>query len=66
MNRDQIREQARAIAERAKAAAKAAAANAKYASRGVLGDGYVEGTVNGGGTEIQFTTVNGRILIHKK
>lgn len=27
---------------------------------------YVEGTINGGGTEIQFTTFNGRILIHKK
>lgn len=32
----------------------------------VSGDGYVEGTINGGGTEIQFTTFNGRILIHKK
>ena len=27
---------------------------------------FVEGTINGGGTEIQFTTYNGRILIHKK
>ena len=27
---------------------------------------YVEGTINGGGPEIQFTTFNGRILIHKK
>lgn len=29
-------------------------------------DDYVEGTINGGGPEIQFTTFNGRILIHKK
>jgi len=29
-------------------------------------DGYVEGTINGGGPEIQFTTFNGRVLIHKK
>lgn len=29
-------------------------------------DGYVEGTINGGGPEMQFTTFNGRILIHKK
>jgi len=33
--------------------------------RGRLSD-YVEGTINGGGTEVQFTTFNGRILIHKK
>jgi hypothetical protein len=30
------------------------------------GDGAVSGTINGGGPEIQFTTFNGRILIHKK
>lgn len=30
------------------------------------GDGAVNGTINGGGPEIQFTTFNGRILIHKK
>jgi DUF4097 and DUF4098 domain-containing protein YvlB len=30
------------------------------------GDGAVHGTINGGGPEIQFTTFNGRILIHKK
>jgi DUF4097 and DUF4098 domain-containing protein YvlB len=30
------------------------------------GDGAVTGTINGGGPEIQFTTFNGRILIHKK
>jgi hypothetical protein len=29
-------------------------------------DGSVNGTINGGGPEIQFTTFNGRILIHKK
>lgn len=29
-------------------------------------DGAEEGTINGGGTEMQFTTFNGRILIHKK
>lgn len=29
-------------------------------------DDSVEGTINGGGPEIQFTTFNGRILIHKK
>jgi hypothetical protein len=29
-------------------------------------DGAVNGTINGGGPEIQFTTFNGRILIHKK
>jgi DUF4097 and DUF4098 domain-containing protein YvlB len=29
-------------------------------------DGTVNGTINGGGPEIQFTTFNGRILIHKK
>lgn len=29
-------------------------------------DGAVNGTINGGGPEMQFTTFNGRILIHKK
>jgi hypothetical protein len=29
-------------------------------------DRTVRGTINGGGPEIQFTTYNGRILIHKK
>jgi uncharacterized lipoprotein YajG len=29
-------------------------------------DGMQSGTINGGGPEIQFTTFNGRILIHKK
>ncbi len=30
------------------------------------GDGAVNGTINGGGAEMQFTAFNGRILIHKK
>jgi Putative adhesin len=30
------------------------------------GDGSVSGTINGGGTEMQFSTLSGRILIHKK
>lgn len=34
--------------------------------RRVRVDGTVNGTINGGGPEIQFTTFNGRILIHKK
>jgi len=29
-------------------------------------DGVVNGTINGGGPELQFTTFNGRILLHKK
>ena len=29
-------------------------------------DGTEQGTINGGGAEMQFTTFNGRILIHKK
>jgi Putative adhesin len=38
----------------------------RNATRGKRADDYVEGTINGGGPEIQFTTFNGRILIHKK
>ena len=34
--------------------------------RRVRVDGTQSGTVNGGGPEMQFTTFNGRILIHKK
>lgn len=32
----------------------------------IRGDGMQSGTINGGGPEIQFTTFNGRIVIHKK
>jgi hypothetical protein len=32
----------------------------------VLFDRGTNGTINGGGPEMQFTTFNGRILIHKK
>ena len=56
------REIEREVREQAKEAARAA----REASRRAFGGGYVEGTINGGGTEIQFTTFNGRILIHKK
>ncbi len=49
--RDQVRDQVRVKVK-----------SAKYSGR----TDYVEGTINGGGTEIQFTTFNGRILIHKK
>jgi hypothetical protein len=67
VTRDQIRQQARAAMEQARDAMRAASKAAARARDGrVLGDGYVEGTINGGGTEIQFTTFNGRILIHKK
>lgn len=34
--------------------------------RRVRVDGTVYGTLNGGGPEMQFTTFNGRILLHKK
>jgi hypothetical protein len=34
--------------------------------RRVVREGTQEGTINGGGAEMQFTTFNGRILIHKK
>ena len=34
--------------------------------RRVRVDGTQSGTINGGGPEMQFTTFNGRILIHKK
>jgi DUF4097 and DUF4098 domain-containing protein YvlB len=34
--------------------------------RRVRADGNSYGTINGGGPEMQFTTFNGRILIHKK
>ena len=34
--------------------------------RRVRTDGNSYGTINGGGPEMQFTTFNGRILIHKK
>ncbi len=34
--------------------------------RRVRVDSAVRGTINGGGPELQFTTYNGRILIHKK
>ena len=34
--------------------------------RRVRTDGTEQGTINGGGAEMQFTTFNGRILIHKK
>jgi hypothetical protein len=34
--------------------------------RRVREDGTQSGTINGGGPEMQFTTFNGRILIHKK
>jgi DUF4097 and DUF4098 domain-containing protein YvlB len=34
--------------------------------RRVRVDGTQAGTINGGGPEMQFTTFNGRILIHKK
>jgi hypothetical protein len=50
--RDQVREQVRAAVN---------SAVRKYGR-----SDYVEGTINGGGTEVQFTTFNGRILIHKK
>jgi len=36
------------------------------ARRRVRVDGTQTGTINGGGPEMQFTTFNGRILIHKK
>jgi hypothetical protein len=32
----------------------------------VVREGTQQGTINGGGAEMQFTTFNGRILIHKK
>lgn len=54
-SRDQVRNQVR---DQVRAAVKTAR---KQYGRG----GLVEGTINGGGTEIQFTTFNGRILIHK-
>jgi DUF4097 and DUF4098 domain-containing protein YvlB len=53
--RDQLRNQVR---EQVRAAVKTA--RKQYGRTGP-----VEGTINGGGTEIQFTTFNGRILIHK-
>lgn len=34
--------------------------------RRVRADGTKQGTINGGGGEMQFTTFNGRILIHKR
>jgi hypothetical protein len=34
--------------------------------RRVRPEGTEQGTINGGGAEMQFTTFNGRILIHKK
>jgi len=34
--------------------------------RRVVREGTQQGTINGGGAEMQFTTFNGRILIHKK
>ena len=48
------------------AARGAARATTKRAARSRADDGFVEGSINGGGPEIQFTTFNGRILIHKK
>jgi DUF4097 and DUF4098 domain-containing protein YvlB len=54
--RDQVRNQVR---EQVRAAVKTA--RKQYGRTG-----SVEGTINGGGTEIQFTTFNGRILIHKR
>lgn len=63
---DQIREQIRAAAEAAREAARTASRSARDFARGGLGYGYIEGTINGGGTEMQFTSFNGRILIHKK
>lgn len=50
------------VKTQAKAQVKAVRAGVRQSRRG----DYVEGTINGGGTEIQFTTYNGRILIHKK
>ena len=34
--------------------------------RRVVREGTQQGTINGGGAEMQFTTFNGRILIHKR
>lgn len=64
-NAEQIRQMVRQAMESARQAARQAGKYAE-ARRGALGDGTVVGTINGGGTEIQFTTFNGRILIHKK
>lgn len=58
--REQVRERLRAAAESARQSARQAARQIGF------GYGYVEGSINGGGTEMQFTTFNGRILIHKK
>jgi hypothetical protein len=61
---------AKEAAKDGKEAAKDAKESAKEGravvrSRGRV-DGVSVGTINGGGAEIQFTTFNGRILIHKK
>lgn len=63
---EQLREQAREATQAAREAAREASRAARDFSRNFGGDGYVEGTINGGGTEMQFTTFNGSILIHKK
>lgn len=54
------RDRARAARDKARAQERANRAKERRV------DGYVEGTINGGGPEIQFTTFNGRVLIHKK
>jgi hypothetical protein len=68
--RVRTKEKAKEAAEAAKGAAKEAAKEAKEAKtvvrRRAHYDGTSVGTVNGGGPEMQFTTFNGRILIHKK
>jgi hypothetical protein len=64
----------RPVRVRAKGKAKEAVKDAKEAKteaktvvrRRARSDGASTGTINGGGPEMQFTTFNGRILIHKK
>ena len=64
-NSQSERDVERRVRDQVRAAARAASRAGEAARRG-FGNGEVEGTINGGGTEIQFTTFNGKILIHKK
>jgi hypothetical protein len=60
------RARAKAKAE-TKAETKAAEKESKAGvRRRVHVDGSTVGTINGGGPDMQFTTFNGRIVIHKK
>jgi hypothetical protein len=71
--RVRTKDQAKAAKDAAKDAKEAAkdAKDAAKEGRAVVRsrarlDGMSVGTINGGGPEMQFTTFNGRILIHKK